>query len=237
MKHFIAALLTILFFMGISLSADSVHDNARNLYEQGEYQEAIALLEDLDPPLDYNKQYLLGLNYFRARQYHEAIEALSTLLDRTDEYPGAYFYLARCHLNTGELEEAKEHAQKSLTYFPNSDYSYIVLGIVLNQKGEEEEAREALEKAVELNPRNAWGRNNLGLLLMRKDYNEDALEHFKAAIEYDPDNAVYYNNLGITNERLGKYEQAVESYEKALELRPGFSRVENNLERVQDLLE
>lgn len=238
MKSYVSLILSFLILLfAVPLWSGSVYKEAQVLYNDGQYQEAVRLIEAAEEPLEHEALYLLGLSYFRLRDYNKAIESFSVLQKETDQHPIAHYYLARSYLNTGQLEIAHEHIQYALTYFPNSDFCYVTLGIIKNRMEEPDKAREALEKAVELNPRNAWARNNLGLFLMRKDYNQEALENFQAAVEYDPDNAVYYNNLGITYERLGYYEEAANSFEKALELRENFPRAQANLKRVREIIQ
>ena len=113
--------------------------------------------------------------------------------------------------------------------FPGHQFSWKVLGAVLQQTGRLSEALVANQKAVKIESKDNEAHNNLGNTLKDLERFKQAEASYKLAIKLKPDFAEAHNNLGIVLEKLGKFEQAETSYKRAIGLKSDFAEAHNNL--------
>lgn len=80
-----------------------------------------------------------------------------------DEYYGRHTYdfgefvltsMAERAANVGDMDAARQMLEMNLEYFPESEYTHMLLGQVLMRQGDREGAIAAFEKILEMNPEN-----------------------------------------------------------------------------------
>lgn len=129
----------------------------------------------------------------------------------------------------GQLAEAESLANSFTKKFPEHQFSWKMLGILLGQTGRKSEALHANQKAVQLSPQDAEAHSNLGNVLRELGRFEEAELSCRQAIALNPDVAEAHNDLGVMLRELGRFEEAEACYRQAIELQPNFAQAHNSL--------
>ncbi len=122
--------------------------------------------------------------------------------------------------NSGKVDRAVEHFNKSLELKPNSPEVHNNLGTLLDKLGRFDEAVEHYERALELRPNFSQAHYNLATLLAKQGKTDEAVAEFRKALGGRPDNIDILSNLAFTLAQQGKLSEAIEYYEKALVIEP-----------------
>lgn len=132
--------------------------------------------------------------------------------------------------------KAEEYALSLIKKFPNHDFAWKILSIVLKKAGKISESLTASEKLVEITPQDALAHYNLGNTYRELTKFSKAEESYKKAISFKPDLFQAYYNLGIVSKNNYKLEEAEKYYRQAVHLNPNFAEACNNLGTVLDNL-
>ena len=132
--------------------------------------------------------------------------------------------------------KAEEYALSLIKKFPNHDFAWKILSIVLKKTGKISESLTASEKLVEITPQDALAHYNLGNTYRELTKFSKAEESYKKAISFKPDLFQAYYNLGIVSKNNYKLEEAEKYYRQAIHLNPNFAEAYNNLGTVLDNL-
>ena len=116
--------------------------------------------------------------------------------------------------------------------FPNHEFAWKILSIVLKKTGKISESLIASEKLVEIKPQDALANYNLGNTYRELAKFSKAEESYKKAIFLKPDFSEAYYNLGIVSKNNSKLEEAETYYKKAISLKPNLAEAYNNLGTV-----
>lgn len=143
-------------FFDHSLHAQDVtqlHENARTFMRQGDYSNAILILNraaQLQPSnIDISKD--LGLNYYFAKEYKKALDIYKPLLDREDTDDQCFQVASDIYLALQEPKESEKILKKGLKKFPSSGALYNELGeLMWTQK--DYDAIKQWEKGIEMQP-------------------------------------------------------------------------------------
>ena len=172
---------------------------AKEKIRQGDYDEAIAKLEDVlaKDPKDPNALYLIGMGYSKKQMYTEGIEALTQVVQLVPNFPPAHFELAVCYQNQGDQETALEHYRKTLELDPNNPDAAFNAGLILFGSNEIEEALALFEKAVSLRPNDPAYLEMTGRCEIHKGNLANAVEYLeKAKTGYvDPEKIKFLEDL------------------------------------------
>jgi tol-pal system protein YbgF len=102
---------------------------ARDLYEQKRYREAITvfaqlLAEDDRNSLSDNSQYWIGECYYGLGNFVQATAEFQKVLafSRSDKLDDAHLKLGLCYLRTGDRARARSELEQLLAIYPNSEY-------------------------------------------------------------------------------------------------------------------
>jgi tetratricopeptide (TPR) repeat protein len=128
--------------------------------------------------------------------------------------------------------KAEEFALSLIKKFPNHDFAWKILSIVLKKAGKISESLAASEKLVEITPQDALAHYNLGNAYRELTKFSKAEESYKKAISFKPDLFQAYYNLGIVSKNNYKLEEAEKYYRQAVHLNPNFAEACNNLGTV-----
>lgn len=132
--------------------------------------------------------------------------------------------------------KAEEYALSLIKKFPNHDFAWKILSIVLKKAGKISESLTASEKLVEITPQDALAHYNLGNTYRELTKFSKAEESYKKAISFKPDLFQAYYNLGIVSKNNYKLEEAEKYYKQAIHLNPNFAEAYNNLGTVLENL-
>ncbi len=124
----------------------------------------------------------------RAQKWQEAASHFKKALSLSppaEDLPAIYCHLAHALLMAGELEAARNAAEKGLGISPLPEL-YNLLGTIHFKKGEVEKALEAYFQAVALDPQRAIDYANIGACLRALGMPEEAETYFTNAKMLDP---------------------------------------------------
>ncbi|MEM6260951.1 MAG: tetratricopeptide repeat protein [Bacteroidota bacterium] len=159
---------------------DLLLDQASDLYEDGNYQEARTII----------------------------LQAFGQSFSRYDESE-AYAILGNINNELGYLQEAIDAHQKSLEIHPDRAKYWTNLGVVYRLTAQYDKAESCYLKAMELDPDYAPIYTSLGALhLTHTNQYEKAVTFLEKSIELDPSSGVTFSNLAIAKASLGDFEAA-----------------------------
>jgi tetratricopeptide (TPR) repeat protein len=133
------------------------------------------------------------------------------------------------YYQNGRFDDAEKLAVSITSEFPKHQFSWKVLGAVLEATGRKSEAVDANQTAVALSPEDAAARYNLGNTLKKIGKLDEALASYTQAIALKPELSEAHYNLGITLQELGKLDEAQASYTQAITLKPDYAEAHSNL--------
>ena len=130
---------------------------------------------------------------------------------------------------TGRDEEAEQLAVSLTKKFPNSQFGWKVLGVILFRSGRINDSLIVSQKSVQLASQDAEAHSNLGNTLKKLGRLKEAETSYNQAITLKPNYAKSHNNLGIILKELGRLDEAEVSYRKAIALNSEYAEAHNNL--------
>ena len=100
------------------------------------------------------------------------------------------------YYQNGQLVDAEKLAVSITKEFPEHQFAWKVLGVLLIQVGRLSESLISTQKSVELNPMDSEAHYNLGVILKSLDRSNEAEKSYRQAITLKPDYAEAHSNLG-----------------------------------------
>jgi len=177
---------------------DQAYAYLATLYKvKKDYKKAVEILKEgyQNCPTSYKVITTFGIFLTEVQEYDAAIQILQHGLELIDYDPELWNYLGVAYWRKGDLDEALETFDRSLSL----DHNY---SIAFNNKGSV-----YLSKFLTTRDRMDLDR---------------ATENFKKSIQLDPGYASAYNGLGAAYSQAGDIEGAIRSWEKAVEINPGL---------------
>jgi len=154
MKHFIFSFCIVFTaFTATAQTAAELHETARTFMRQGDYTNAILVLNratKLDPK-DIEILKDLGLNYYFSKDYPKALEVYKPLLDRPDADDQCFQVAGDIYLATDNPKECEKVYKKGLKQFPKSGPLYNEYGQLLWAQ-KDYSAVKQWEKGIETDP-------------------------------------------------------------------------------------
>ena len=206
--------------------AASEFDEPRRLLKQGQYDDALAALHQLEssPRTLHGLSHEFGVAYYKKGDY---VSAITYLRKAREENPddgeaiqllGLSFYLA------GKPAEAIAPLEKVQTWFPsaNVDASYI-LGICYLQIKDYPHARGAFAKMFAVSADSAPSYLFTARMLLRQDFGPIAEEYAQKAVSLDPKLPLAHFLLGELDLYHSKVPEAADEFQKELQLNPGYA--------------
>jgi tetratricopeptide (TPR) repeat protein len=134
----------------IKLEDSYIRSCALKLAHQGDYIEAIALLNQLidNHPLnaiDYNNR---GLIYFQSGKYQQALDDYNIAIQLNPQLASVYNNRANCYAACGDLMAALDDYDQALDLNPHYGRAWINRGITLRDLGKYSEAIDNFEVAL-----------------------------------------------------------------------------------------
>lgn len=210
---------------------------AMNIYQSGEKEKAIKILQELIkkcPHLD-NGYSNLAIIYENEKELEKALETMRLGLSYIPYSYEFFFNYLSLLSKVGRFEEVIHIFEEKSSQFPQALADPEILnklGIAYAQKGDITRAIDIYEMALSLDNKYGPLLSNLGtafysLFLQTKNNQalQRAQEIFKQAIEVAPDFAPSYYGLGNVYRVTGNLERAIFYWEKVLNLNPDFGLV------------
>lgn len=156
---------------------------------------------DVKVLIHYHNKSTKAMNLYKAGKVREGIKLLKEVITaistrsflQMDIDPEIWNFLGLAYWNKGNLENAQEAYEKSISLDNEYPISYNNLGSLYFYIFKETKDIKVYEKA---------------------------LENYKKAIELDPFYYTAYSGLGIAHLYMDNFEMSINSFKKALELRP-----------------
>ena len=167
-------------------------DQADSLLKDGQYEKAIALLENIHTKFPNEDSVVLRLAwaFWDAGKTNRSIEYWEILLDR------------------------------ELQYKVFTGFAYDELVRIYKQEGQVELLIAVCEKAVRVQPEDVGFLNELGLAYLSAGQYEKACETFRQMTALEDDNPVFYLKLGEALLASGKPDDANAAFERAAKIDP-----------------
>ena len=238
-------LITVL--LSFVYSNSETLENLENLYYNGEFLEALNILEN--NKLDNEEYYYLGYlvtykldDLNKANQYLQ--EAIKSDEDDEERYTNAADLLSELindlkntnkTLTSGFINEAILELQKLIKKYPDNSIVYYRLGYAYKSNDDLDNAAINIKKAIELNPFKEDYKTeltaiaNIEIIKGKEFYDikeyQEALIHFNKALEYDPENSSAMFRLGNIYYAIRDYSLSAEFLEKGLSFNPSNYKV------------
>jgi tetratricopeptide (TPR) repeat protein len=205
-------------------SRDALVSLAQLYLDQGDYDDAIALLSNVpDDETDSSLLAMLGAAYGQNHNIDKAIETFEkALADDSDNVELRRSY-ASVLLDNNRADAARAQLQKILDADPQDGSTLLRLGQLDRETGNFDKARQELERARTLMPDNSDAIEYQQALLEDAVGNDDkAIAIFQDLLkksekpdgEYSPGEA---NNRALFLEQIGNIYRTQEKYDKAIE--------------------
>jgi tetratricopeptide (TPR) repeat protein len=121
--------------------------------------------------------------------------------------PYAHYQLSRTYFIQGKLNAALDEAEKELSFYPEHERTYYILGLTLGYLNREEEAIDAFQKFIEFDPSSWAARNDTAWLQFRIGDIDGALATIEPAVA-NAGNPWIQNTYGTLLLNKGRYAEA-----------------------------
>jgi tetratricopeptide (TPR) repeat protein len=166
----------------------------------------------------------LGGTLFDDRRYPEAIQALTTAIDKFPEDFAINLILGYSYAQENDHLKAKPYLAKAVNLNGLDLNALIAYGYTLNKVGQTDMAIAYIKRAIGLSPKNADLMGTLGLIYDEHSMWQDCDSIYSAALQIDTANALINNNYAYSLSKRGiKLESALTMVTAALEKEPDNS--------------
>jgi tetratricopeptide (TPR) repeat protein len=223
-------------------SGDPTEDfaSARHLMQLGKFDEAIALLLDLQArqPAARGLARELGIAYYKKGDYQAAASNLTQAQTENPSDQEATQLLGLSYYLAGRPAQAIPQLEKVQTWYAaaNVDASYI-LGICYIQTKDYPHARAAFAKMFDVPPDSAAGYLFTARMLLRQDFGPVAEEYAQKAATIDPKLPLVHELLGELYLYQSKIPEAIAQLQAELAINPGYATAYYKLADAHSRLE
>jgi tetratricopeptide (TPR) repeat protein len=202
---------------------------AKNLLDAGQIDPAIELLNTTSrsKPNDAQVKHLLGLAYYRKRDYPHAIEHLSVAVRQmpqsSREYREEVQILGLSHYLLGHVREALPYLEQLSSWSLNSTEIAYALGSSYIQTRNPDKSRETFARMFNVEAASAAAYLINAQMMVRQQFEELAEKELQKALELNPklpqanfllgEMAIYHANI----------DQGIELLQKEIAINPTFA--------------
>jgi choline-sulfatase len=180
--------------------------------------------------------FMLGNEYYKARQYDVAITNFRRALALKPDYDLAIINLANCYRAQGHDDAALDGYERYLTVDPKNAYVWYQVGEIYLDRGDVAAAEERFVKALEIDESVAPAKNALGVVAFKRGDLDGAERNINAAIAMKPDVRLAHYNLALVAEERNDLPRAESEYKQELEHHPTAFKASFNLGRLYERL-
>ena len=164
--------------------------------------------------------YLLGLNYYRMREFPKAVAQLQRVVQLSPDYALAVFQLGLAYGQMGDWDRAIETLKRALQLDATNFSASYNLGAAYLQKKMVPEAVIAFRQCITTAPDYAQGHRALGEVLLYQGQTNEALAELRRAIELDPNDPGSHVALAKALAATGKNDEAEDELRKSQPAKP-----------------
>jgi tetratricopeptide (TPR) repeat protein len=213
---------------------------ARHLTQIGKYEEAIALLLELQGknPIMPGLARELGIAYYKKADYPNAAKNLATALEENPDDLEATQLLGLSYYLSSGPAKAIPLLEKVQAWYPsaNVDAAYI-LGICYIQTKDYPRARGAFARMFAVGPDSAASYLFTARMLLRQDFGPVAEEYAAKASAIDPHLPLAHQLLGELYLYQSKIPEAIEQFQAELAINPGYAAAYYKLADAQSRIQ
>jgi len=159
--------------------------------------------------------YLLGLNYYRTREFAQSVEQLERVLQFSPDYALAVFQLGLAYGRVGDLDHAVQMLKHALELDSTNFSAAYNLGAVYLQKKMVPEAVAAFRQSVTIYADYGPGHRALGEVLLYQGQTDEAMQELRRASELMPQDSGTHAALAKALAAKGLNQEAEEEMRKA----------------------
>lgn len=232
-RHFfLLCLLLVCTAAPLRAQSSAQMSEERALFNAGRYDEVIQKLSASLASASNHREvaYLLGMAWYRKRDYPHAIPQLQKVIRYGNEAPGdspvvrEYFEcqqaLGLSHYLLGQMAEAIPYLEQTVSRFPNNHELTYALGMASIQSRQPDKARAAFGRMFRVEPNSAAAHLLTAQMMIRVEMEDAADVELKKALEKDPRLPQANYLLGQSAIYKGLYDEGIALLEKELALNP-----------------
>ena len=148
------------------------------------------------------------------------------------EDPEALLLAAAFLKESGKVETAIQHYQKSLVHNPDYVEAHQMLGAALVEQRRFDDARSHFLQVIRLSPDDAHAHHMVGAVLAESQRFAEAIPYYKTANRLKPNDADIHYNMAFALAKLGKRKDAMYWYRRTLELDPDDIQARKHLNEL-----
>ncbi len=182
--------------------------------QHGRYEQSLRKLHEAEKtePNSLPLNYLMGLDYYRLKDFPSAIQRFQNALKLDPKYALATYYMGLAQIETGDLQAAADSFQRTLELDPTNFQAAYNLGAVYTQQKRVNEALQAFQLAVAILPEYAEAHDALGELYLYLRRTDDAVRELERAVQCNPAMRKAHYNLGRAYAAKGLEEKAQKEF-------------------------
>jgi arylsulfatase A-like enzyme/Tfp pilus assembly protein PilF len=187
--------------------------------QHGRYQDSIEKLKTT-LPTEHDSvpiHYLLGLNYYRTKDFASSVTEFKRALELSPNYMLAVFNLGLANAALGDDVEATKYLKRTLELDPTNFGAAFDLGVTYLHQNMIPDSTEAFRRSVTINPDFAPGYKALGEMLLYGGKVDEGLKQLRTAVRLDPQDPHNHEALAKALEAKGLHMEAAEEMRKAQE--------------------
>lgn len=199
------------------LISDAIADSQHGLYQSSTEKLTEALKTEPD---SVPVHYLLGLDYYRLREFPRAVVEFQRVLQLSPDYALAVFNLGLAYARTGDFDQAIQTLKHALDLDGTNFSAAYNLGAAYTQKKMVPEAVAAFRQTIAIAPQYAPGHRALGELLLYQGDVDESLAELRRAADLDPQDAGVHAALAKALLAKGLNVEADQEMRKAQQSKP-----------------
>lgn len=170
-------------------------------------------------PTNFERTVELGMAYFHAEQFDEAMAAFQQATELNASAADAYNWIGRVYYHLGPAQKAIEAYERAIVLDRHYIDPYYGLGILYSaQLGDYDAAIEAFQRGLEHNPEEAFLVASLGSAYARMEQFDEAIAMLQQAIDLEPDNGFAYGWLSIIYLHQKRYDEVIVTCRREIEI-------------------
>jgi arylsulfatase A-like enzyme/Flp pilus assembly protein TadD len=187
--------------------------------QHGHYDESVQKLTKAleTEPNSVPVHYLLGLDYYRMKDFSKAIAHFQRTVDVSPDYALAVYQLGLSYARAGDMTNAIQYLKRALE-LDNTNFSAAYnLGAAYLHEGNTSEAASAFRQALAISPDYAAAHIALGELLLFQGKVDDSLVELRRAVDLAPGDPHGHAALAKALQAKGQVSEAEQEMRKAQE--------------------